>query len=117
MMIKIISINFFALLICCSFKENKVNFTLKNQTKMLIDSVVIRSYGLKEVFKQIKPNDSISKSVSINYQGQSEGAWTIMIYSTSELKKSGTFGYYSNVSDIRKSYVVTIYDEFSYKEN
>jgi hypothetical protein len=55
--------------------------------------------------------------VSINYQGQSEGAWTIMIYSTSELKKSGTFGYYSNVSDIRKSYVVTIYDEFSYKEN
>lgn len=117
MIIKFIYINFFALLICCTLKENKVSFTLKNQTKHIIDSVVIRSYGVNEIFKQIKPRDSISKNISFSYKGRDEGAWTILIYSNSELKNTGTFGYYSNSSDIRESYIVTIYGEFSYKEN
>lgn len=117
-MTKFFILSILTLLFGCSLRSKKeVRITLKNQTKYLIDSVIIRSHEVNEVFRQVQPGDSISKDVAFNFQVKYEGAWTILVYENSDLKRSGSFGYYSNSSDIKNSYTLTIYNNFSYKEN
>ena len=107
------------ILTSCSHSNEKVKVNLLNISKIKIDSIVISINKSKLNFMNINANQTqkLSKSVDLKKSGVGQGAFVISIYANDSLKNSGTFGYFSNPSEIKSEYTVTIFDDLKFREN
>ena len=102
------------LLFSCNQSTKKI--TVVNNNSFVIDSVRINSSNLKLVYKNIRPNASITKKFIWNIKTDYEGAFSYIIYQKDTVKAQGTFGYFANDYDIESEYTVSISNGYKIRE-
>jgi hypothetical protein len=113
---------FILVLICLSFcfcsskSDKETTVIIYNNSKITIDSIQIVSYGMKEIFKTILPQNEVEKKVTVKYSGKFSGGFGITIFEKDSVIKSTTFGYFENGSAIKNRYKIEIGDGYSIKE-
>ncbi len=98
----------------CSPVNTKI--TVINNSDNLVDSFKISSYGLNLVYKKIRPKDSITFSTIVDYK-EYEGNFLTQLYIKDSVPKIGQFGYFSNESEIKSHYFITINKDQTISEN
>ena len=107
----------FMLLACSDIKNEKTcNITILNSSNQKIDSIIIKTYGLEAIFKNLEPSKKTGKALAIDYDGKQEGVFILSIYVKDSIKKQETFGYYSSASEIKPDYNIEVLNEFNVKE-
>ncbi len=112
---------FICLIVCaasCSFSTNNTTTIIINsKSESAIASVRISSFGIDEVFKNLKFNQPQEKIVPIKKTKEvSDAAFIIKIYNNGTVLKSHSFGYYSGTADIDDSYEVEILNDYSIRQ-
>lgn len=104
--------------VCCKGKVTDISTTIKNETNTNLDSVVVAVDTIKLKFSSIEIKKEFTQTfLRKNIQnGHDDNAFTISIYVRDSLVNSGTFGYFAH-GNIAPKYVITIYDNFKFREN
>ncbi len=96
-------------LISCS--DSKVEFKVFNNTKYILDSLMVSATGSNYLEKskilRLEPNDSSSVFVNLSNVEKTDGNYLIEVNSNEIIKKR-TFGYYSNGAPLSSVYEIHI---------
>lgn len=97
----------------------EIQISLKNETSHSLEKVEISVLTSKITFRQINSGLSSTNKLTIRIDSavNYEGAFLINITSGDSLKKSGTFGYYSSLRELKNNYTITVFDDLKFRES
>jgi len=88
---------------------------VSNDSSNEIDSVIVRTNGVKEIFYNVSSIPQ-ERKIYIKSEKNMVGGFTITIYQKDSILNSTSFGYYMNVESIKSLYSVKILKDYTIKE-
>ena len=96
-------------LISCEIESNKIKLCFFN-------SIKVTSYNLNATFINILPKNKYVQEYQITNRIEGKSAFLANIYIRDSIVFQGTFGYHSNLNDIKPFYYITIKPDYSISE-
>ncbi len=103
-------------LISCEIESNKIKLCFFNDSEQTIDSIKVTSYNLNATFINILPKNKYVQEYQITNRIEGKSAFLANIYIRDSIVFQGTFGYHSNLNDIKPFYYITIKPDYSISE-
>lgn len=103
-------------LISCEIESNKVQLSVYNDSGQTIDSIKVTSYNLNATFINILPKNKYVQEYQITNRTEGKSAFLASVYIKDSIVFQGTFGYHSNLKDIKPFYYITIKPDYTISE-